>query len=127
MLYKNVNLFKVSEDSRGEIFEVLGAKENATIRNINYITGKAGAIRGQHSHKKDTHYCLVIGGRIEYSWVRKGEKKVQSMILESGQMVLSEVGEQHKFTFLTDGIFLDFNTEARTPESYEKDTHRAEF
>lgn len=111
-------------DARGSIFEVL---TNIGIHNINYITGAKGVVRGQHSHKKDTHYCLVISGRIEYSWIAKGSKKIESIILESGDMVFSDVGEQHKFTFLTEGIFLDFNTEARTPDSYEKDTHRANF
>lgn len=114
----------VAQDDRGDIFEVL---TNLAIHNINYITGRPGAVRGQHSHKKDSHYCMVIGGRIQYSWIAPGEKKIQSVILESGDMVFSAPGEQHKFTFLTEGIFLDFNTEPRTKTSYEKDTKRAEF
>src|SRR5581483_325764 len=123
----NMQLFKADyyTDHRGDIINAMPFKAN--IQNVMYITGKEGAVRGNHVHKKDMHYCLVIEGTILYEWVEKGEEKVNSIPLEAGDIVLSETGEKHRFVFKTDGVFLALATEPRTHESYESDTIRQDF
>lgn len=110
-------------DDRG-IIDVL-LPEGVTIKNALYITGKPGAVRGSHYHAKDTHYCLVIGGKIEYT-CKRGAKR-ETVVLESGDMVFTPVEEKHKFTFLTDGIFIALATESRSQKNYESDTTRCEL
>ena len=101
---------------------------NPLIKNVMYITGKKGAIRGMHRHRKDTHYCLVIKGTICYIWKdHKNPKRSGAIDLTPGDIVLSEIGELHKFIFKTEGAFIAMATEARTQESYESDTIRENF
>jgi quercetin dioxygenase-like cupin family protein len=123
-----MKLYKQSDrttyvDERGIIDLLL--PEGVTIKNALYITGKPGAVRGSHYHTNDTHYCVCIGGKIEYTW--KSGKEEGTVVLESGDMVFTPQEEKHKFTFLTDGIFIALATESRASKDYEKDTIRVEM
>lgn len=113
------------KDKRGVI--VNATPNNPVIRNVMYITGKKGSVRGDHWHKKDKHYCLVIEGIIEYT-----ERKIKSniyerIVLKPGDIVLSDKNTFHRFKFLTDGVFIAMATLPRTHKDYEKDTVRKEF
>lgn len=105
-----------------------GIIENITppvqIRDILYITGEKGAIRGNHYHKKDTHYCYIISGEIKYSWKDHGSEKVYDMVLKPGDMVVSRPLQLHRFEFLAKGAFIAMATESREQENYEEDTIR---
>lgn len=117
-----------SEDHRDERGVILNATPmNPTIKNVMYITGKKGAVRGNHVHKKDTHYCLVVSGHIKFQWIEPGDNTLYTKELYEGDIVLSEVGEKHRFIFETDGAFIAMATEPRTQESYEQDTIREDF
>lgn len=108
-----------------------GIIENITppvqIKDILYITGKKGAIRGNHYHKKDIHYCYVIDGQIKYAWQDYGSTKTKEKILNPGDIVVNGKMEKHRFEFLTDGAFIAMATESRAQESYEADTVREIF
>lgn len=115
----------IHEDGRGIISALLEGKTIKNIRDVLFITGKEGAIRGNHWHKKDTHYCIVLSGKIEYRWgTPEGEAAHQAAILEQGDMVFTPAGEVHRFRFVTEGSFVAMATEYRDQESYEKDTIR---
>lgn len=116
---------RVFKDHRGVIDELLPS--GIHIGSAAYITGNVGAVRGNHYHKKDEHYCLVIGGVIEYSYMEKGSDDIQSVILRSGDMVYSPAGEVHKFVFHTEGIFLALAIRSREQKNYESDTVRKPF
>jgi len=118
--YKSENYF----DDRGAIMNAL--PDNPVVRNVMFITGVEGAVRGQHKHKEDSHYTMVTRGLIQFEWIDQ-EGKHQSMLLGKGDVVFSEPGEAHKFTFITSGEFIAMSTEPRTPEKYEKDLERIEF
>lgn len=113
-------------DKRGIIMNC--TPMNPVLRNVMYITGKKGSVRGNHMHKKDIHYCMVIKGVIEYFW-KEGNKSglFESILLNPGDIVLSEAGELHKFKFLTDGVFIAMAREPRTQKSYEEDTIRKDY
>jgi quercetin dioxygenase-like cupin family protein len=114
-------------DERGVIFNGTPQEEAPVIRNVMYITGKKGSVRGNHYHKEDTHYCLVLDGVIKFEWINAGEKKINEKLLIKGDIVLSEVGEKHRFIFLKDGAFVAMATKPRTPHDYEEDLVREDF
>lgn len=110
-------------DDRGVIKCLL--PDDQHIHSVLYITGKAGAVRANHWHMKDTHYCYVLSGSIEYSYLTPGSSDVRSVTLVPGDVVFTPKKEVHKFTFLTDGVFVAMATEPRSSqESYESDTVR---
>jgi quercetin dioxygenase-like cupin family protein len=112
-------------DERGIISNA--TPDNPLIRNVMYITGNKGAVRGNHVHKLDEHYCLVVSGYINFKWKDKNSDEVMSQLLYPGDVVLSEAGEHHKFIFETDGAFIAMATLPRTHENYEEDTTREDF
>jgi quercetin dioxygenase-like cupin family protein len=114
-------------DVRGVIFNGTPQEEAPVIRNVMYITGKKGSVRGNHYHKEDTHYCMVIAGNIKFQWIEPGDSRIHEMLLIEGDIVLSEVGEKHKFIFATDGAFVAMATKPRTPHDYEEDLVREDF
>lgn len=127
MLVGNMKLFKAEyhKDERGVLINCMPF--DAAIRNVMYLTGRKGDERANHYHKKDTHYWLVVKGRMKYNWEKLDGSEAGSVILEEGDIVLSEVHEMHRFTFLTDGVAVAMATEARTQDSYEEDTIRFKF
>lgn len=115
-------------DARGGIARVLDVegtkyKLNSIIR----ISHKKGSPpRGNHYHKKDYHWVYVESGKMKYS-ERPHDKpraKVQSVIMKSGDLVLSSPGIIHAMQALEDTIFWAFTTETRDQKAYEKDTVR---
>lgn len=113
----------VYTDERGYIANML--PEGVVIKSVLYITGKKGSVRGNHWHKKDTHYCFVVKGRIRY--IHEGLTMNPYQVLSPGEMVFTPAGEKHRFEFIDDGIFIAMATEARTQKDYEADTTRGEF
>jgi len=111
-------------DQRGLIANIFPS--GVPIRSILYITGSAGAVRGNHYHLKDEHYCYSVEGSIEYGWINENGER-QATLLEAGDMVHTPAGEKHQFTFLTAGAFIAMATESREQAQYEEDTIREPF
>lgn len=120
-LYKNL---EKHTDERGDINVIL--PDGKVARSVMFITGKKGSERGNHYHKKDTHYSYVVEGIIEYFYIDKDGEK-QEVLLKPGYVVYTPELEKHKFIFLTNASFIAMSTEARTQESYENDTVRENF
>lgn len=122
------------KDARGILVSILpGEVPWKGIRDVMYITGKKGAIRAGHYHDKDTHYCYVLEGKLLYEWNMKHvtginkKDETKFILLNPGDVVLSEEGELHRFKFLSNGAFIALATQERTQETYEEDTHREDF
>ena len=109
-------------DDRGGITRILDSE--APIKSILSITSRKGSIRSNHYHKKDTHYCYVVSGKME--WFEKPVEggEVESTILEAGDMIFTPTMTIHAVRFLEDTVFLTFATEARNQADYEADTVR---
>jgi quercetin dioxygenase-like cupin family protein len=114
----------VFTDDRGLIDVLLD--QGVSIKNVLYMTGRAGAVRGSHVHKKDTHYCMVLTGMVEYC-VLNEDKSITKTMLNEGDIVFTPVGEIHKFVFATTGTMLALCTESRAQNDYEEDITRIEF
>lgn len=112
-------------DERGGITRILD-EDTLTFRGVLRITSKKGSVRSNHYHKHDSHYIYVESGRCEYSEKPAGKPKakVATVILESGDLVLSKPGIIHAVKFLEDSVLYAFTTEKRTQGKYESDTTR---
>lgn len=115
-----------NRDERGFISKLL--PEGAVIRDIMYITSRAGSVRSNHYHKTDTHYCFLVSGKAEWY-----EKPVEGGVLEKevlnpGDMVYTEAMIIHAVKFLEDSVLLAFSTLPRENQAaYENDTVRVEL
>jgi quercetin dioxygenase-like cupin family protein len=110
-------------DVRGAIKKILDDGKTS-INSILLIDSKAGAIRGNHYHKKDAHYCYLLSGKMEYSEKPSDGGTKESVVLETGDMVYSPPMTIHAFRALEDSVFIALATESRSQEKYEEDTVR---
>lgn len=108
-------------DERGAITKILDDGKTA-IKSVLLITSKKGTARANHYHKKDSHYCYVLSGKMEWFEKPVGGGEVSSMILHKGDMVFTPPMHIHSVTFLEDSTFLTLATESRAQEDYEADT-----
>lgn len=112
-------------DERGYITRLVDT-DKYPIRAVMYITGKKGAVRGNHYHKTDAHYVFCLSGKFRYYEKKSTKKntKVESVILKPGDVVLSKPGVIHAMKFLEDTVFLAVTTEPREQKKYEADIER---
>lgn len=112
-------------DDRGEINRIID-QDKFPIRAVLRITSKAGSIRSNHYHKSDHHYLYLESGKCEYSEKPANDQsaKVETAILNPGDLVLSKPGIIHAVKFLEDSVLYAFTTEQREHEKYEEDTER---
>lgn len=124
-IVKKISPFFV--DKRGAMFSLL--EENTKIRSVLLISCKKGAVRANHYHKHDTHYCYVLKGVMEYTYkdltARKEKKK--TMIVREGYLVTTQPMVAHAMYFPEDSLFLTLTTERRDPIAYERDTVRTKL
>lgn len=115
-------------DERGEITMILDDGKTA-ILNVLIITSKKGAVRGNHYHKEDSHYCYMIDGKMEYfeKPVGADDSKMETTILEKGDMVYSPSMMVHAFRFLENTTWVCLATKSRKDGAYEKDIVRVKF
>lgn len=116
------------EDDRGYITRLVDT-DKYPLRAVLYITSKKGTTRGNHYHKKDAHYVYCVSGKFKYSEkdMTKKNSKLETVILEPGDLVLSKPGVAHSMEFLEDTVFMAFTTERREQDQYEGDTTRIQI
>ncbi|MCI0604081.1 cupin domain-containing protein [bacterium] len=114
-------------DERGAIKNIFDP--DIRVRSVLLITSKAGSIRANHYHKKDTHYVYLLSGKMVYTEkdMNSMNSKKRSYIIHPGDLVLSPPMMAHAMHFLEDTLFLAFTTERREQGSYEKDTVRIQL
>lgn len=111
-------------DERGSIAHVVD--EGTLLRSALLIVSKAGSIRANHYHKKDSHYVYMLDGEMEYTSKPMSDPKAkkESVVLVPGDLVYTPPMTGHAMRFLRDSIFLALATEARGHDAYEEDTVR---
>lgn len=122
---RKVKAFHV--DERGEMSHLLEGK--VKISSALLISSRKGAIRANHYHKKDSHYCYLLKGKMEYVCQdltsRNSSKK--TLLVKEGEIVYTPPMIAHAMWFLEDSVFLALTTEPREQSEYEKDTVRIEL
>lgn len=112
-------------DDRGYITRLID-DDIIKFKAVLYITSKAGTERGNHYHKKDCHLVYCVSGKFRYSEkdISKPNAKLESVILNPGDLVLTKPMIAHSMKFLKDTVFLAITTEPREQNKYEGDTVR---
>lgn len=125
MAIKVIQPKKKIVDGRGVIFRIVDDKSFA-FHGVLRITSKRGSIRSNHYHKKDAHYLYLESGKCQYSEkpAYNSKAKIQTVVLDPGDLVLSKPGIIHAVKFLEDSVLWAFTTEKRLQPAYEKDTVR---
>ena len=120
-----VRLPKPFLDARGEIIPLV---DDVAMRSALLITSKKGAIRANHYHKTDWHFCYVVSGVIDYLERPVGSKrKPKKTRFKAGDMFFTPPMAEHAMLFPEDTVFLTLSRNARNPAAYEKDLVRVEL
>ncbi len=108
-------------DERGFIQVLL----DLPVASVLAIHCKKGAVRANHYHKEDFHYCYLASGSMEYYWRPAGSAEKPKMLkIHAGQLFYSPPMVEHAMKFLEDSIFYAFSKLSRKQENYEADVVR---
>ena len=119
-----VPLEKPFVDDRGAIQPLVDRMMKSAVM----IQSNAGALRANHYHKTDWHYCYVISGSIEYYHRVTGSTDEPEMLLvKQGQMVFTPPMIDHGMKFPEDTVFLTLSRNPRDQATYEADVVRVDM
>lgn len=119
-----VPLEKPFVDSRGVIQPLV----EHMMRSAVLIESKPGAVRANHYHKTDWHYCYVVSGTIEYYHRPAGSTaEPECLLVKAGEMVFTPPMVEHCMKFAEDSVFLTLSRNARDHDAYESDVVRVEL
>jgi quercetin dioxygenase-like cupin family protein len=119
-----VPLEKPFVDGRGTIQPLVEQMMKSAV----LITSKKGALRANHYHKTDWHYCYVVEGCIEYFHRPTGStSEPERLMVRKGQMVFTPPMVDHAMQFPEDTTFLTLSRNPRDHVSYEDDVVRIEM
>lgn len=107
-------------DARGTITDVL---QDVAVTDATIITTRAGAVRGNHFHKETRQFLYMLEGRMRLTTRYAGHRST-SVVLEKGDLVVSEPGEQHAMRALEDMVWLVLSSGPRGGTDFESDTFR---
>ena len=103
-------------DSRGTILPIVD-----DFANVQIIHSKKGAVRANHYHKTDSHYCYLITGKVEYHWRNHGEDTIHTEIFTAGDLFLTGPNIDHQMVFQEDSIMVVVSEFKRDAVSYDAD------
>jgi len=106
-------------DERGELQNLLDAPLGSAV----LIRSVAGAVRGNHYHKTDYHYCwLQSGGLIYYHRPAGSTQTPQQWVIQPGQIFYTPPMYEHAMHFTAPSVMLAFARNNRQMANYEADT-----
>jgi len=111
------------EDDRGSIWDFLTNEET---QHIGYLITKKGHVRGNHFHKKQKQYTLVLRGQIEVTVKNLLEEnsEIEKFDLKEMEMVEFPPFYYHSLKAKNDSECLVFISRQRNGTRYEDDTFR---
>jgi oxalate decarboxylase/phosphoglucose isomerase-like protein (cupin superfamily) len=108
-------------DQRGKIFNLL----DLPLGSVSLITSVPGAVRANHYHRTDWHYCWMQKGSMDYYYRPVGATTPAKHIkVAEGQMIYTPSMEEHAMVFKTESTMWCFAGNPRTMHDYESDTVR---
>ena len=108
-------------DDRGEILNVL----DRSVTSVAIIRSVKGAVRANHYHKTDFHYCwLQSGGLIYYHRPVGSRKPPERWVIKPGQLFYTPPKHEHMMKFTKPSVLLVLSKNSRTMAHYEADTVR---
>lgn len=119
-----VALDRLFSDARGEIRPLLEREMRSAV----LISSVKGALRANHYHRTDWHYCYVLSGCIDYRYRTHGDSGPgERVLVRSGQMVFTPPMVDHAMLFPEDTVFLTLSRNPRDQATYEADVVRVDF
>lgn len=116
-----VDLEKPYVDDRGIIQNLVHTKMNGAV----LIHSNKGAIRANHLHKTDWHFCYMISGSMNYYHRESGSNvSPEKLSVGAGQLIFTPPLVDHAMEFTTDSTFLTLSRNMRDPLAYEDDLIR---
>lgn len=111
-------------DERGTIAPLVERE----MRSLLLITSREGAVRANHYHRADWHYCYVVSGVMEYHYRVHGSSDPPTRILvREGEMVFTPALVEHAMTFSEETTFITCGGGPRDQASYEADLVRVQL
>ncbi len=108
-------------DERGEIQNLIDGPFGSAL----VMTSKNGAIRGNHYHRTDFHYCWLQRGRMIYSHRPVGDQgPYHQWVIEPGQLFYTPPMYEHIMEFTEESVVFAMARNSRTMADYEHDTVR---
>lgn len=108
-------------DERGSIANLI----DAPFTSAAVIVSIPGAIRGNHYHQTDYHYCWLQSGKMMYFQRRAGETGTpEGCLIEVGMLFYTPPMYEHAMHFIEDSVMLVFARNNREMANYEADTIR---
>jgi oxalate decarboxylase/phosphoglucose isomerase-like protein (cupin superfamily) len=108
-------------DERGEIRNLL----DAPLSSVAVITSVKGAVRGNHYHRTDSHYCWLQEGEMVYLHRPAGHAGAAGRwTIKAGQMFYTPPQYEHAMHFTRDSVLFVFARNNRDMANYEADTVR---
>ena len=109
-------------DDRGLIQPLLDIETRSGV----IIHSREGAIRGNHFHKEDFHYCYVVSGRLLYvsRAVDNEDATPDEIEIGPGEMFFTPPMVEHAMVMLEPTVFLAFGGRTRQQQAYEDDLVR---
>lgn len=111
-----INLPEGFLDERGKILPIVD-----DFANVQMIYSNKGAVRANHYHKADSHYCYLITGKVEYFWRNHDEDSIQKEIFVAGDLFLTGPNIDHQMVFTEDSIMVVVSEFKRDALSYDAD------
>ena len=109
------------DDERGSIQPLVDMKMKSSV----LITSNEGAVRANHYHKTDWHYCYVLYGEIIYYHRPHGSKeKPNKVIIKEGELFFTPPMIEHAMVFEKKTKFITWGRNSRVQEVYESDVYR---
>lgn len=90
---KKIQPYSRREDARGKL---IGLMNEGVWEEFNYLETKAGHVRGNHYHRETREAFFIIEGEIEVVTKLPDQQEI-SIILNAGDMIEIEPGENHTF------------------------------
>ena len=110
-------------DARGEIKNLI----DAAFTSAAVITSVKGAVRGNHYHKVDCHYCWLQSGEMVYFHRPvDSQRKPGRWVIKPGQMFYTPPHYEHAMVFTKKSVLFVFARNNREMKHYEADTVRIE-
>lgn len=108
-------------DERGRILPLLSCPMGSCV----VIESKKGAVRANHYHKTDWHYCYVLSGSIDYYERPVGSKEdpIHTHV-RAGSMLYTGPMVEHAMVFTEDTVFITLGKNSREQNDYEHDVVR---
>ena len=116
-----VDLPNSFDDERGSIQPLVDMKMKSSV----LITSNEGAVRANHYHKTDWHYCYVLYGEIIYYHRPHGIKEEpKKVIVKEGELFFTPPMIEHAMVFEKKTKFITWGRNSRVQEVYESDVYR---